>query len=181
MTAVMKIAAASSPIRTTHGATAQAKLRPLETNESECFSQTVPRHISGESKIRRFLIVAAGLLGVLAATGTAPASSMTTLRTFKAVCIARDGYFAIVGHRAVCQLPSGRILTMSQGDDSYDYGRTAVPSLSFRFGDHHDRHRDCALGREHMLTMSGDCRDRTPIESKPIGMSKPTMKGLYRH
>jgi hypothetical protein len=131
-------------------------------------------------EIRKFLIIAAGLLGVLAATSTAPASSMTTLRTFKTVCAARDGYFGIVDHQAVCQLPSGRILTMSQGYDSYDYGRTVVPSLSFRFGSH-DHHRDCMLGREHMLTGSGDCNDRTPIESKPIGMGKPILKGLYRH
>ncbi len=137
----------------------------------------MPRHVSGESKIRRFLIIAAGLLAVLAATGIAPASSMTTLRTFKAVCAARDGYFGIIDHRAVCQLPSGRILTMSQG---YDYGPAIAPSLAFRFGGH-DRHRDCALGREHMLIASGDCRDRTPIESKPIGMGKPTMKSLYHH
>jgi len=113
---------------------------------------------------------------VFAATGTAPASSLSTLHTFKAVCAARDGYFGYVDRQAVCQLPTGQILTMSPTDSGYDYAPAPAPSFSIYFGSHHH----CKPLREQMLTGSGgDCRDRMPIESKPIEMGKPILKGLY--
>lgn len=125
------------------------------------------------------MIIALGLLGVFATTGTAPASSLNSLSTFKAVCAARAGYFDIVDHQAVCQLPSGRILTMSRSDSGYDYDPAPAPSLSFYFGSHH--HRCKPLKEQMLLSGSGDCSDRMPIKSKPIEMGMPTMKmkGLY--
>lgn len=127
-------------------------------------------------QIRKFLIIALGLLAAFAATDTASASSSSSLHTFKALCDARDGYFGIVDHQAVCQLPTGKILTMSRDYDSYDYDRSPPLSLSFSF-DH--KHHCKPLKEQMMLSGSGDCRDRMPIKSLPIETGKPVLKGLY--
>jgi hypothetical protein len=143
-------------------------------NRTDTFGAALPRRDFRRVQIRKFLIIAAGLLGVLAATGSAPASS---LHTFKAICTARDGYFGIVDQQAVCQLPSGRILTMSESDGSYDFDRPPAPSLSLYFGSHH--HHCKPLKEQMLLSGSGDCSDRMPIKSKPIEMGKPALEGLY--
>ena len=148
----------------------------LLSNESDTQFEG-PAHLDFRRfKIRKFLIIALGLLASFAATDIALASSSSSLHTFKAVCDARDGYFGIVDHQAVCQLPSGKILTLSSDHDSYDYDRSPPLSLSFDFG---HKHHCKPLKEQLLLSGSGDCDSRMPIKSLPIETGKPALKGLY--
>lgn len=93
---------------------------------------------------------------------------------FRAICDDRDGYLSVSNHRAYCELPSGRVLTLKLRPVYYDYYPAPAPGISISIFDH----PHCKPEKVEALiaTMGTNCR---PDKMKPVEQKQPVLKGLY--